>query len=101
MPFVKRKLPAKNPDHGKWVSKLAAECRKDTGNGPRIIEEQVPGSKQLHVYVIWDDWADAPDHERSAAILDAYKEAFDEETMLNVTIAMGLTTQEAAAMGIG
>lgn len=102
MPFYTHKRThARDPNHAELVSLLVKEITGGaTNQGPTIIQEEVQGSDRLHVYVIWDEWGSVRDEHRASAILDAYKEAFDEETMQRVSIALGLTQEEADAMGI-
>ncbi|MCK4658901.1 MAG: hypothetical protein KAV82_05205 [Phycisphaerae bacterium] len=104
MPFYNyEKQPRQNrdPKHAELVRLLVEEIRLgEAGKGPVIMHEQLQGSDRLHVYVIWDRWDSVRDEHRAAAILDAYKEHFGEEIMQRVSIALGLTQEEADAMGI-
>lgn len=54
----------------------------------------------IHLYVIWQDWKHLDLRERSEIIMDAYEAARGPESALRVTIAMGLTREEADRMGI-
>ncbi len=103
MAFIRRAPGSKqHKNHDKWVAQLKLECDETTATetGPTIVEEQVQGSDRLHVFAIWDEWRDAPEEQRSAAILDAYEQARGKEVAALVAIAMGLTRDEADAMGI-
>jgi hypothetical protein len=50
------------------------------------------------VVVIWDAWAGLSPADRSGVIIDAYAAAKRQRDM-NITVAMGLTAEEALRMG--
>jgi hypothetical protein len=82
--------------------RLIAEWRSPdpAAQQPVILEESGHPNQPLHVYVIWDEWAPLPQVERSEIIIDAYQERYGQAQSLNVTVAMGLTPEEADRMGI-
>ena len=85
------------------LQRLTQEWTKPDENAlePVIIEaaeERYFGS--THLYVIWSDWGTRSQQERSELIMKAYKATHDAEAFLNVTVAMGLTPEEAQRMGI-
>src|SRR5947209_7682221 len=83
------------------VKKLAQELRTPSSNvQPLILEERIPSTKSRHVRVIWDAWKDLGDEQRSAVITDAYAEAEGQQAADDITIAEGLTPQEALALGL-
>jgi hypothetical protein len=82
------------------VQVLARELLRPTRRGPRIIEEKVRGINRIHVTVIWPKWRDIDPADRSSTILDAYEQARGPEGMLSVSVAMGLTPEEADRLGI-
>lgn len=68
---------------------------------PVLIEaagDRLSGS--THLYIIWDDWQPLDQRERSEIIMQAYEETHDRQDVLRVTVAMGLTVEEAGRMGI-
>lgn len=68
---------------------------------PVLIEaagDRMSGSK--HLYVIWDDWLSLDQRERSEIVMDAYEATHERQEVLNITVAMGLTIEEAKRMGI-
>ncbi len=67
---------------------------------PEIHEEQDPAGRTVHIYVIWDAWEDVDDNKRAELVMDAFVELYGREAVLNVTIAMGLTSDEANRMGL-
>jgi hypothetical protein len=92
---------AHSPKHDSFVKKLAQELKATSANlQPLIIEEQVPSTKSRHVHVIWDRWKELDDEQRSAVIVDAYTQAEGPETAATITIADGVTPQEALALGL-
>lgn len=77
------------------------ESPKDTGQ-PAILIEGNSG-KPTHIYVIWDEWGGLSQAERSEIIMDALEHSSGNgrlEDLSLVTVAMGLTTEEASRMGI-
>jgi hypothetical protein len=54
----------------------------------------------IHLYVIWDRWQGLRQQERSEIIMDAYETSGIRDDILNVTVAMGLTHDEATQMGL-
>ena len=94
--------PAHNrPD---LVSDLVKELQKRSdqrGPGiPDIVEQQLTYGNKLRVTVIWDRWKDVSQKERGPIILDAYLKAYDLQTMLQVTQALGVTPEEAERLNI-
>jgi hypothetical protein len=64
---------------------------------PTIVHEEDERGDVVHVYVVWDEWRELNQEERSAIITDAYWEVFQEKG-LALTVAMGLTSEEAQRM---
>ncbi len=90
-----------SPKHERFVKKLAQEFTASSTNvQPLILEERVPTTKSRHVRVIWDAWKKLTDEQRSAVIADAYARAEGPEAAAEVTIAEGVTPQEALALGL-
>ena len=89
--------------HPELVEELAKEMKKSgvssTPTIPTVYEEEQRYSKKLHVSVIWSKWTSVPMEERGAIILDAYVRAGLEEEMRRITVALGLTPEEAERMG--
>jgi hypothetical protein len=102
MPVIKRKLHAEHPKHAELVAELVRHLQGGPGlpEMPRIIEEDDALSKTTRVYVLWDEWGSVTERERSEIILEAYQQAFDQQTMLRITVAMGVTPAEAASLGL-
>ena len=56
-------------------------------------------AERAHLLVIWDAWRTSSQQERSLIIMDAYREAMGHEAALAVSVAMGLTQDEAVRLG--
>ena len=84
------------------VQRLAAEWSNSSSTAPQpvILEERNGPGGPMHVYVVWDDWADLSGVERSEVVMEAFEQRYGHEQALNVTVAMGLTTQEAERLNI-
>jgi len=88
------------------VEDLAKELSTAGSGDPRyvpviLLEWTKGGSPSLHVFVVWDDqqWTEIDRAERSEVIMDAMEKARPDEA-LKVTIAMGLTSDEAKRLKI-
>ncbi len=73
-------------------------------SAPVLIEDEQPARigqsrTPIHLYAIWDEWADLSQTERSEILTDAYTKTHP-NNILRVTLAMGLTHAEAAKMGL-
>lgn len=86
----------------KLVTGLLAELRRDAGkvpqppNAPTIyMEESGTPDNYTHWYAVWADFQDVDNQERSRLLLTAVREALGIAEALRVTVAMGLTPEEA------
>ena len=94
-----RKINTRNvPQHRQLVSRLSAEWTRAGGGSaaePVILEEENGRGDVVHVYVVWSDWAQLPRERRGEVIMDAAEQVKSLEDVLKITIAMGLTPDEA------
>lgn len=94
--------------HTELLNRLIQELKQtplaeapDSPVEPVVVEEQVPHSDVLHVYVRWERWREIEDDsERSAIILDAYEAARGKDVVDRIGVAMGVTRDEARRMGL-
>jgi hypothetical protein len=101
MPRYVLSSTSRSPKHEKLVKKLVQEFTASSPNlQPLILEEHVAPTRSRHVHVIWDAWKDVADEQRSVIIMEAYQQAEGEEVAREVTIAEGVTPQEALALGL-
>jgi len=82
------------------VQELQNPQEPGTSGAPDIREESQRHSSRVHVYVIWDRWADVRETDRGAIILDAFEQAFDQQRAMQIAVAMGVTHAEAQNLGI-
>lgn len=54
----------------------------------------------MHVYVVWSEWAHLGREERGEIIMDAAEKVKLPPDLQRITIAMGLTPDEADRFGI-
>ena len=88
-----------SPIMAELTRRLVEEWRHPKESGQPLILLKCGAEHQpTHVYVIWDDWADLPQQERSEIIMDAFESTHSPEEALDVTVAMGLTPEEADRM---
>ena len=64
-----------------------------------LINIEQPGER-THLLVIWDVWQALSREERSRMVMEAYEAARGRDAALNVSVAMGLTQDEALRLGI-
>ena len=83
---------------------LEAEWESPQNAEPLIIEEKPrEEAPPNHIYVVWQEWSDLSPLERSRVIFAAYAHKLgpaNEGLVQEVTLAMGLTPDEAKAMNI-
>lgn len=90
----------KAAQHEILVESLVNELRRERHNGqPYVYINNVGQTPSLHVTVVWDEWRDLSSQQRSRIIVDAV-ERNDPATRGKITIAMGLTGEEARQFGI-
>jgi hypothetical protein len=97
---LKRTLPASAPE---LTRILIEEWRKPKKKGQPVIVLEGQKGEPGHVYVIWDAWKGLSQQERSEIIMDVVENltgenAFPDRSL--VTVAMGLTPEEAKRMNI-
>ena len=99
-----RNLSAKSfsYDDRMMVEKVVDEWQhpSDDCSKPIIVLENGDPNGPTHVYVLWDEWEGIPQLERSEIVMDACEQQLGLERSGRITIAMGLTKQEAERMKI-
>lgn len=75
---------------------------QQAGEGEPLIIEEAPrdGDRPNHLYVVWSEWNDLTPLERSRLIMQAYEKHRGRDFANSVTLAMGLTPDEARLMNI-
>lgn len=97
---VIRTRPTRSTRHDELVRRLAAELRQQQRTQqPFVYVNDVAQTGTLHVTVVWDEWRDLTIHERAQVILDAFAE-HDRTTVGHITIAIGVTGEEARRLGL-
>jgi hypothetical protein len=86
--------------HETLRTRLAREFRQPAEHGQPLIYLEPTAEQPTRIYVVWEDWRDLDVEERSRIILDAFRDARDEAAMLNLVVALGITTAEAERMKI-
>lgn len=77
-----------------WHNRATTEPRPD------IREEVDQQGRPVHLYVIWSEWADIDHQRRSEVIMDAFIAVHGAAAVSNISVAMGITPEEAKRMGI-
>ncbi len=91
-----------NPRYSELEERLVREWQHPQEGiaEPIIIAEAERQQVPTHLYVIWREWADMSLRDRSKLILKAYERVQGANFALNVTVALGLTPEEAERQGI-
>lgn len=94
--------PVHSADYTSLVSRLSEEWRlpDDRAPEPVIIEESNSRHDVTRVFVVWSDWADLDRVKRGEIIMDAAEKVKPAPEVLKITIAMGLTPDEADRFGL-
>lgn len=103
MPVHQRSIYDKRAGDQRYQSlkqRLIAEWSEVEGSAPApdIMEEKDAQGRVVHVIVTWDEWADLDAQARSELIVEAFQEVKGEEAIVNLILAMGLTTAEATRL---
>lgn len=94
----------RHPENGpanrnELVCELTHEWTGQTShNEPIIIVNEMGQTRTLHVLVVWEAWRGVAETVRSSIIMDAYERGFPDAEP-RISIALGLTMDEATAMG--
>jgi len=101
MPVIRKSKP-QHPRHQEFANEIQRHLHGgDTlPDFPKIFEENFSRSASMHVYVIWQEWGEIKDTERSEIILEAYEQEKGRDFALTISVAIGLTPLEAREMGI-
>ncbi|MDB5301391.1 MAG: hypothetical protein JWO87_3054 [Phycisphaerales bacterium] len=99
---VRQYTPTHTPDHARLVDLLADEWRAPNAAAqePVILEEPNSKGEIVHIYVVWSDWAHLSRDKRGEIIMDAAERVKPLPEVLGITIAMGLTPDEADQFGL-
>jgi hypothetical protein len=93
--------PTEYAERQTLVAELAQELQKPRHFGqPIILEKLATGTQSVITDVIWDRWEGCPSELRADIILDAYEKALGAEYRDKISLAIGITVPEAAAMGM-
>jgi hypothetical protein len=100
MPIREKLEKTEVPQEANLRADLKAELDSPKESGePEIIIER-PNPFTTHLYVIWSKWNNMEQAVRSRIILDAYADARGQAEADKVTVAMGLSRDEADRLGI-
>jgi hypothetical protein len=99
---VKQIGPIRYANHDALVRELLEEWNNPNASRaePIILEESAPGARIAHVYVIWSKWEQMDRVERSEIIMEAAQRRLGPQDLANISIAMGLSAQEAQRLGL-
>lgn len=84
------------------VDELRRREETEAPSGAPVIymEESGTPDNYTHWYAVWDRFEDIDHQSRSRILLDAILEVLGSHEGLRVTVAMGLTPEEAKGMGL-
>jgi hypothetical protein len=82
---------------------LMREWTRPKQTGQPVIVLEGEENEPQHIYVVWDEWEGLDQKDRSEIIMDVAEHLSGDKALPDlslVTVAMGLTTEEAERMGI-
>jgi len=97
---LNRTLP---PNSSELIRMLMEEWTKPKNEGQPVIVLEGGKEQPQHIYVIWDQWQGLDQTQRSEIIMDVVEHLSGPHALADislVTVAMGLTTEEAKRLGI-
>jgi hypothetical protein len=101
MSFVRANARSRPPNADDLEARLTDEMKAPKPNAQPAIVAEPPGTGPItRLFVIWDEWAELTQQDRSEIILEAYTKAKGKGDALKISVAMGITSAEAAKMGI-
>lgn len=99
-------IRARNPDSALFGNQLLVDVLAQEFRSPSVESKQLyfqiqpqPPLNRFHITVIWDRWKNQSHQERSEIILDAYEAWQGPGSAQSISVAMGLTQQEAERLG--
>lgn len=94
--------PVQSADYTQLVGRLSDEWRAPNNAAlePVILEESNSRGEITSVFVVWSDWANLDRVRRGEIIMDAAEKVKPVPEVLRITIAMGLTPDEADRFGL-
>ena len=101
---VHEKKAAPPADYPELVQAIADELRRgrpETPAGcPLIVIEEQRYTNTIQVTVVWDRWAGIDLEDRGRVIVEAFRQARGEDEAGRISIAMGVTADEARKIGM-
>jgi hypothetical protein len=101
---IKRRLQRTLPANADELRRLLHnEWTKPKRRGQPLIIIEGGKSEPTHIFVIWDKWGELSQTDRSEIIMDVVDNLTGEHSLPDdspITVAMGLTAEEAKRMGI-
>jgi len=90
-----------SPTVTELTRRLHEEWNRPKSDGQPLIVILNKKPDPHHIYVIWDEWGDLSQQQRSEIILDVVENLAGESRLTwPVSVALGLTSEEAERMGI-
>jgi hypothetical protein len=101
MPIKEIPQRSPSPPARDLTHRLVREWKRPKKKGePMIVQQTNRASHSAQIYVVWNEWDDLSQEERSEIIMDAYEQTHSPQESLIITVAMGLTPAEADKMAI-
>lgn len=100
MPVRTQLLAMQNEVLNQLCRELAEEFRNPKETGEPVVIVERPTTSSIHLFIIWSRFDIVDGVARSTVVLSAFTEAEGDEAAQLVTVAIGLTPDEATAMGI-
>lgn len=84
------------------IERVISEGKPDAAHPdePRVIWEENPYLDRIHVTVIWGRWQGIDPEVRGHVIVDAVEKARGKDAARKVSLALGVTPEQAARLGV-
>ena len=99
---VREMAPERSAEHRTLVDELSLEWKTSQSQSgePLILVERDQKGRPARVHVVWSKWQSIDRGERSEIIVEAAENALSQDDAMNISIAMGMTPDEAKAWGV-
>jgi hypothetical protein len=106
MPFENRSLDLTLKDYAPLAREIERVVRAQSAaaqrpDEPRVIWEENSYLDRIQVTVIWDQWKEVEPEMRGRIIVDAIEQARGQDVARKVSLALGVTQEQAKRLGIG
>ena len=106
MPFEERSLDLVTKGYSPLAEEIERVVREKNAapqrpDEPRVIWEEDRYTNRIKVSVIWDRWQGVDPEMRGRIIVDAVERARGQDVARKISLALGVTPEQAERLGVG